>query len=70
MTEPKWRANVLYSGDRVLGWVGYDSDNKVWYARTAGTKDNPPARGEFDNFESATDFLQFITAVENTHDTP
>ena len=65
MTEPKWRANVLHQGDRVLGWLGYDATFQVWYARTAGTIDNPVVRGEFDNRESAKDFLQFITNVEN-----
>lgn len=64
--EPEWRSNVLYRGNLVLGWVGYDSHSQTWYARTAGTKDNPPARGEFDNSQSARDFIQFITSVENT----
>ena len=66
MTEPEWRGTVLFSGSRVLGWVGYDSHSLMWYARTAGTKNNPYTRGEFDNEQSARDFLQFITAVENT----
>ena len=63
--EPEWGANVLYRGDRVLGWVGYDATSQLWYARTAGTLDNPTIRGSFDNNESAKDFLQFITTVEN-----
>jgi len=66
MTEPVWRDNVLSRGDRVLGWVGYDMLLQLWYARTAGTIDNPSIRGEFYTRESAKDFLQFITSVENT----
>lgn len=65
MTEPEWRGNTLFRNARVLGWIGYDSTFKFWYARTAGTVDNPVVRGEFDNEQSAKDFLQFITSVEN-----
>lgn len=63
--EPEWRADVLYRNDRVLGWVVYDATGPLWYARTAGTRNNPTVRGTFDNRESAKDFLQFITTVEN-----
>jgi hypothetical protein len=66
MSDPEWRANVLFLGSRVLGWIGYELANQMWYARTAGTVDNPVVRGEFDNEQSAKDFLQFITTVENT----
>jgi len=65
MTEPEWKGSVLFNRNRVLGWIGYESDSQMWYARTAGTIDNPIVRGEFDNRESAKDFLQFITTVEN-----
>jgi hypothetical protein len=64
MIEPKWKGHVLFQGERVLGWVGYDLHSQFWYARTSGTLDNPAVRGEFDNKESAEDFLQFITTVE------
>lgn len=64
MTEPSWKGVVLFDRERVLGWIGYELDTKVWYARTAGTIDNPAIRGEFDNEQSARDFIQFITAVE------
>jgi hypothetical protein len=65
MREPEWKGSVLFLGNRVLGWIGYESNSRMWYARTAGTVDNPVIRGEFDNCESAEDFLQFITSVEN-----
>ena len=64
MTEPEWKGHVLFRGNRVLGWVGYELASQLWYARTSGTLDNPAVRGEFDNKESAEDFLQFITTVE------
>lgn len=65
MIEPEWKGTVLFRRANVLGWVGYDLTFKFWYARTAGTVDNPVVRGEFDNEQSARDFLQFITSVEN-----
>lgn len=65
MTEPEWKGSVLFRRERVLGWVGHDFKSQFWYARTAGTIDSPPIRGEFDNEQSARDFLQFITNVEN-----
>lgn len=65
MNEPEWKGPVLFYQQRVLGWIGYDSTFQFWYARTAGTIDSPPLRGEFDNEQSAKDFLQFITTVEN-----
>jgi hypothetical protein len=68
MNEPTWKGDVLFDHERVLGWVGYESARSIWYARTAGTRTHPTVRGAFDNRESAEDFLQFITTVENTHD--
>lgn len=65
MREPEWKGSVLFLGNRVLGWIGYELNSQMWYARTAGTVDNPVVRGEFDNEQSARDFLQFITTVEN-----
>lgn len=65
MTEPEWRGTVLFRRTSVLGWIGYDLTFKFWYARTAGTIDRPTVRAEFDNEQSARDFLQFITTVEN-----
>lgn len=76
MSEPEWKGNVLLSRNNVLvllsrnnvlGWVGHDLSSQFWYARTASHSDNPPIRGEFDNEQSARDFLQFITSVENTN---
>jgi hypothetical protein len=66
MTEPEWKGTVLFSSNRVLGWIGYESNSQMWYARTSGNNNQPYIRGEFDNKESAKDFLQFITTVENT----
>lgn len=71
MTEDKfvWDSrNVLWHAKRtkVAGWIDYDFSKRYWYARTAGTVDNPVVRGEFDNEQSARDFLQFIANSENT----
>lgn len=68
MTEKfRWEKNMLWFADgrHIAGWVDYDYTNQFWYARTAGTIDNPVVRAEFDNEQSARDFLQFITSVEN-----
>lgn len=65
MNEPEWRGHTLFRRARVLGWIGYYAGAQLWYARTAGTRDSPIIRGTFDNEQSARDFLQFITSVEN-----
>lgn len=65
MTEPEWKGHVLFRGNRVLGWVNYVPAPQYWYARTAGTIDNPMVRAEFDNEESARDFLMFLANSEN-----
>ena len=59
-----WRVNST----NVAGWVDYDPANRFWYARTAGSIENPVVRAEFDNKEAARDFLMFIANAENTHD--
>lgn len=59
-----WHANHT----KVAGWIDYDAANSFWYARTAGTFDQPPVRAEFDNKEAARDFLMFIANSENTYD--
>jgi hypothetical protein len=59
-----WRANST----NVAGWVDYDPANRFWYARTAGSIENPVVRAEFDNKEAARDFLMFIANAENTYD--
>lgn len=64
MTEPEWAGSVMFQGGRVLGWVGYELARDIWYARTSGTHTHPTVRGEFDNEQSARDFLQFIIAAE------
>jgi len=68
MNEPTWKGHVLYSNNRVLGWIGYEPSSYMWFARTSGTLARPSVRGEFDNEHAARDFLQFITSVENTYE--
>lgn len=63
-----WGKNdVLWHANRqqVAGWLLYDVQNQMWAARTAGTLDKPTVRAEFDNRESAEDFLMFIANAEN-----
>lgn len=56
-----WYANSM----KIAGWVNYVPAPQYWYARTAGTIDNPMVRAEFDNEESARDFLMFLANSEN-----
>ena len=65
-----WQRNMLWhaNGRTVAGWVDYDAASRVWYARTAGTVNQPVVRAEFDNKEAARDFLMFIANSENTYD--
>lgn len=65
-----WKGGVLWRAneDVVAGWIDYDAGRSFWYARTAGTFTHPPVRAEFDNKESARDFLMFIANSENTYD--
>jgi hypothetical protein len=60
-------SNVLWHANstRIAGWVGYDANSMMYYARTAGTLDQPFVRAEFDNKEAAQDFLLFIAHAEN-----
>lgn len=65
-----WKRDMLWhaNGRTVAGWVDYDFANGFWYARTAGTVTHAVVRAEFDNKESARDFLMFIANSENTYD--
>ena len=69
MTDDKfvWGSDVLWHANRqqVAGWLVYDPLSYIWTARTAGTLDRPTVRAEFDNRESAEDFLMFIANAEN-----
>jgi hypothetical protein len=62
-----WAGKVLFqaNGRIVAGWVGYDTASQFWYARTSGGHDRPVVRGEFDNEQSAQDFLMFIANTED-----
>jgi hypothetical protein len=62
--ELEWRGTVLFGGNRVLGWVGYELNRDIWYGRTAGTADLPFIRGEFDNEQSARDFVMFLASTQ------
>jgi len=64
MNDPTWKGTVLFGGNRVLGWVGYESNRAIWYGRTAGTADLPFIRGEFDNEQSARDFVMFLASTQ------
>jgi hypothetical protein len=65
-----WKGAVLWhaNDDVVAGWVSRIATTQIWYARTAGTLERPTVRAEFDNRESAEDFLMFIANSENTYD--
>lgn len=66
-----WGKNdVLWHANRTLvaGWLVYDPHSHIWTARTSGTLERPTVRAEFDNRESAEDFLMFIANSENTYD--
>ena len=65
-----WKKDMLWhaNGRTVAGWIGHNTANQMWYARTAGTVTHPIVRAEFDNRESAEDFLMFIANSENTYD--
>jgi hypothetical protein len=66
-----WGKNhILWHANRtaIAGWVDNTPAGKFWYARTAGTVTHPVVRAEFDNLESARDFLMFIANAENTYD--
>jgi len=73
MTAEKFvwgKSDVLWHANRtrVAGWIVYDVAPSIYSARTAGTNDRPVVRAEFDNMESARDFLMFIANAENTYD--
>ena len=66
MSEFEWKGRVLFRANKVHGWVDTTPDG-AWYGRTAGTKELPPIRGEFDNQDSAKDFVMFLASTqENT----
>lgn len=62
--------NVLWQANskNIAGWIDYDPSGQFWYARTAGTVTHPVVRAEFDNRDSAKDFLMFIANSENPDD--
>jgi hypothetical protein len=66
MNEPKWAGTVLFRGSRVLGWVGQVGlgVTSIWYGRTAGTKDVPFIRGEFEIEQAARDFVMFLASTQ------
>jgi hypothetical protein len=66
----EWNRDILWHTDAsvVAGWLVHDPVSNVWTARTSGTLCNPVVRAEFDNKESARDFLMFIANSENTYD--
>lgn len=69
MTEElKWAVNMLWRGRRVVGWIGHsDSIDTPWYGRTAGTKEVPFIRAEFEIEQAAKDFVMFLASTqENT----
>jgi hypothetical protein len=65
-----WQKDLLWHANstKIAGWVDYDLHSQFWYARTAGTVNHPVVRAEFDNKESARDFLMFIANSESTYD--
>jgi hypothetical protein len=68
MSELTWKGKVLFRDNKVHGWVDSNMGG-VWYGRTAGTKELPAIRGEFDNEQSARDFVMFLASTqENPHD--
>ena len=68
MSELEWKGRVLFRDNKVHGWVDYNVASQFWYGRTAGTNEQPAIRGEFDNQDSAKDFVMFIANSENTYD--
>jgi len=64
MSELEWKGRVLFRANKVHGWVDTTTDGGVWYGRTAGTKEQPPIRGEFDNQDSAKDFVMFLASTQ------
>jgi hypothetical protein len=66
----EWNRDILWHTNTsvVAGWLVYDPVSNIWTARTSGTLSNPVVRAEFDNKESARDFLTFIANAEHTYD--
>jgi len=66
MNELKWKGTILWKGDKVLGWVGTNSmsPENPWYGRTAGTKEVPFIRGEFEIEQAAKDFVMFVASTQ------
>jgi hypothetical protein len=65
-----WQKDMLWHANHrtIAGWIDCYPTNQFWVARTAGTVTNPVVRAEFDNKESARDFLMFIANSESTYD--
>jgi hypothetical protein len=63
----EWDKDILWhtGASVVAGWLVYDPVSHIWTARTSGTLDKPTVRAEFDNRESAEDFLMFIANAES-----
>jgi hypothetical protein len=63
--ELTWNVNMLWRGRRVLGWIGRsDSVENPWYGRTAGTKEVPFIRAEFEIEQAAKDFVMFLASTQ------
>jgi len=63
MSELEWKGRVLFRDNKVHGWVDTTTDG-AWYGRTAGTNELPAIRGEFDNQDSAKDFVMFLASTQ------
>lgn len=63
--ELVWKDDLLWRGLRVVGWVGRNNDPiNPWYGRTAGTKEVPCIRAEFEIHQAAKDFVMFLASTQ------
>lgn len=63
--ELVWKANMLWQGRQVKGWIGHnDSIENPWYGRTAGSKEVPFIRAEFEIEQAAKDFVMFLASTQ------
>jgi hypothetical protein len=68
MNEPTWKGTILWKGNAVVGWVGANGTNpeNPWYGRTAGTKEAPCIRAEFEIEQAAKDFVMFLASTQES----
>jgi hypothetical protein len=65
MDELRWQGSILWRGGAVIGWVGKsDSPDTPWYGRTAGLKELPFVRAEFEIEQAAKDFVTFLASTQ------